>query len=175
MAEWSDFESWNCRLVAEGSEWVGLGPSDADGVTEDIANPRLVEADLDNAGRIEYESRSLRAAYQPPRYLSAVCDQHAAAGAQVLGQAGPAAARDAAASDAAAIEDAAIEDAIEALAENPRPPDCTPLRGYSGVWRIRLGGYRACYAIDDGRLLILVVTISTRDEVYAVVQRHLRR
>lgn len=65
---------------------------------------------------------------------------------------------------------ASIEDAIEALQDDPRP-----LKGYANVWRIRIGGYRACYTVDDGRLLVLVVTISTRDDVYAVVRRHLGR
>lgn len=69
----------------------------------------------------------------------------------------------------------AIEDAIEDLAEDPRPSGCRPLKGYSGVWRIRIGDYRVCYTIDDGRLLVLVVTISTRDDVYAVVRRYLGR
>jgi len=32
---------------------------------------------------------------------------------------------------------AAVEDVIEALANEPRPPGCTPLQGYAGVWRIR--------------------------------------
>lgn len=70
---------------------------------------------------------------------------------------------------------ASIEDAIEALQDDPRPHGALPLKGYANVWRIRIGGYRACYTVDDGRLLVLVVTISTRDDVYAVVRRHLGR
>ncbi len=68
-----------------------------------------------------------------------------------------------------------IEDAIEALADDPRPHGALPLKGYPNIWRIRVGGYRVCYTVDDGRLLVLVVTISTRDDVYAVVRRHLGR
>jgi mRNA interferase RelE/StbE len=41
------------------------------------------------------------------------------------------------------------------------------------VWRIRVGGYRVCYTIDDGELVILVVTISTRDDVYQMLRRYL--
>ncbi|WP_236790414.1 type II toxin-antitoxin system RelE/ParE family toxin [Amycolatopsis sp. GM8] len=67
----------------------------------------------------------------------------------------------------------AIEDAIEDLAGDPRPPGVKLLKGAAGVWRIRVGGYRICYTIDDGELLILVVTISTRDDVYQLVQRYL--
>ncbi len=41
-----------------------------------------------------------------------------------------------------------IRDAVAALAENPRPAGCKKLVGREG-WRIRTGGYRAIYEIDD--------------------------
>lgn len=69
----------------------------------------------------------------------------------------------------------AIEDAVEGLADVPRPHGCKPLKGYSGVWRIRVGGYRVCYQVHDDNLLILVITISTRDDVYEALRRHLGR
>ncbi len=69
----------------------------------------------------------------------------------------------------------AIEVAIDALRDSPRPPGCRPLRGYSDIWRIRVGNYRVCYRVDDGELLILVITISTRDDVYDALRRHLGR
>lgn len=69
----------------------------------------------------------------------------------------------------------AIEVAIEALGRTPRPHGCTPLKGYSGIWRIRVGNYRVCYQVDDGELLTLVITISTRDDVYGALRRHLGR
>jgi mRNA interferase RelE/StbE len=69
----------------------------------------------------------------------------------------------------------AIEDTIEALASEPRPSGCTPLKGYSGVWRVRVRGYRICYQLDDGKLIVLVLTISTRDDVYEVLRRYLGR
>lgn len=69
----------------------------------------------------------------------------------------------------------AIEDAIEVLGETPRPPGCKSLKGYSGIWRIRVGNYRVCYQIDEHVLVILVVTISTRDKVYDALRRHLGR
>lgn len=69
---------------------------------------------------------------------------------------------------------AAIEDAIEHLADEPRPHGGTALKGYPHVWRIRIGNYRVCYQVHDRQLLILVITISTRDNVYEILQRHLR-
>lgn len=69
----------------------------------------------------------------------------------------------------------AIEDAIEDLAEEPRPSAGKPLTGVPGIWRIRVGGYRVCYTVNDGELVILVVTISTRDDVYQMLRRYLGR
>lgn len=69
----------------------------------------------------------------------------------------------------------AIEEAIEQLGETPRPPGCKPLKGYSGIWRIRVGSYRVCYQVDESVLLILVVTISTRDKVHDTLRRYLGR
>ena len=70
---------------------------------------------------------------------------------------------------------AAIEDALDGLGETPRPPGAIPLKGYSGIWRIRVGNYRVCYQVDDSVLLVLVVTISTRDDVYDALRRYLGR
>ncbi|MGI8313408.1 type II toxin-antitoxin system RelE family toxin [Saccharopolyspora hattusasensis] len=69
----------------------------------------------------------------------------------------------------------AIEDAIESLSTNPRRPGFRPLIGYPGTFRYRVGNYRVCYQIDDGQLVVLVVTVSTRDDVYELLRRHLGR
>ena len=69
----------------------------------------------------------------------------------------------------------AIEVAIDGLSDTPRPHGRKPLKGYSGIWRIRVGNYRVCYQVDDGELLILVITISTRDDVYEALRRYLGR
>jgi mRNA interferase RelE/StbE len=55
---------------------------------------------------------------------------------------------------------------IEALAENPRPAGVTKLQGEANAWRIRVGDYRVLYTIEDGRLVVLVVKIGHRREVY---------
>ncbi|HVV14015.1 type II toxin-antitoxin system RelE/ParE family toxin [Amycolatopsis sp.] len=59
------------------------------------------------------------------------------------------------------------------MAEEPRPPGGKPLTGVPGVWRIRVGGHRICYTINDGELPVLVVTISTRDDMYQMLRRYL--
>ena len=58
-----------------------------------------------------------------------------------------------------------IAAAIDALAQNPRPAGCKKQRNREG-WRIRVGEYRVLYSIQEERLLILVVRIGHRREVY---------
>ena len=59
-----------------------------------------------------------------------------------------------------------IQAAIELLAENPRPPAATRLVGGAGEWRVRTGDYRVIYEIPDGELLVLVLRVAHRREVY---------
>jgi mRNA interferase RelE/StbE len=55
--------------------------------------------------------------------------------------------------------------AIRALGEAPRPQGCKKLSN-SEYWRIRVGVYRVLYKIEEKRLLILVVKVGHRREVY---------
>jgi mRNA interferase RelE/StbE len=55
--------------------------------------------------------------------------------------------------------------AIDLLAENPRPPAAIPLKG-SLFWRVRVGDYRIIYDIRDGELVVLVLDVGHRREVY---------
>ena len=59
-----------------------------------------------------------------------------------------------------------LDPAILALADNPRPPGCLKLSGPDSLWRIRVGGYRIVYQIQDEILLILVVNVGRRREIY---------
>jgi mRNA interferase RelE/StbE len=58
-----------------------------------------------------------------------------------------------------------IEGAIALLAEDPRPPASRPLRGRPG-YRVRVGDYRIIYTVQDDVLLIVVVTLGRRRDVY---------
>ena len=61
----------------------------------------------------------------------------------------------------------AILEAIELLADQPRPQGCKKLKGDVDLYRIRVAGdYRVVYAIEDQRLLVTVVKIGHRREVY---------
>lgn len=54
---------------------------------------------------------------------------------------------------------------IKLLEENPRPNGCIKLTGKE-QYRIRQGNYRILYSIEDDRLIIFVVKIAHRKNVY---------
>lgn len=56
--------------------------------------------------------------------------------------------------------------ALRLLATTPRPPAARALSGRPGYLRIRVGDYRVIYTIDDGELVVLVVTMGHRRDVY---------
>jgi mRNA interferase RelE/StbE len=58
---------------------------------------------------------------------------------------------------------------IDQLADNPRPAGATALKGVLSLYRIRVGEYRVIYQVQDAALLVLVVRIGSRGDVY----RHL--
>ena len=55
--------------------------------------------------------------------------------------------------------------AIELLSENPRPPFSVQIRGTEFL-RVRVGDYRILYSINTGRLVILIIDIGHRREIY---------
>lgn len=60
-----------------------------------------------------------------------------------------------------------IKSAIQDLSNNPRPDGCTKRKGDKGdYYRIRVGNYRVVYSIEDEFLLVLVVRIGHRREIY---------
>ena len=60
-----------------------------------------------------------------------------------------------------------IRGEIDSLAENPRPHGAKSLQGsQKGYLRVRVGDYRIIYRIEDDRLLVVVVGIGHRREVY---------
>jgi mRNA interferase RelE/StbE len=59
-----------------------------------------------------------------------------------------------------------VLDALESLCDQPRPPGCVKLKGEDDVWRIRVGTYRIVYSIHDDKLIVLVVRVAHRKDVY---------
>jgi mRNA interferase RelE/StbE len=58
-----------------------------------------------------------------------------------------------------------IIDAIRELAADPRPSGCKKLSGRP-AYRIRIGSFRVVYEIHDKQLLVIVVTVGDRKDIY---------
>lgn len=58
-----------------------------------------------------------------------------------------------------------IKTAIASLANNPRPHGYKKLKGEE-AYRIRVGDYRIIYEIDDGRIIVSVVSVGHRKDIY---------
>jgi mRNA interferase RelE/StbE len=55
---------------------------------------------------------------------------------------------------------------LKTLRDNPRPQDVKNLAGKDNLYRIREGDYRIIYTIEDKALVVLVVKIGDRKEIY---------
>ena len=55
---------------------------------------------------------------------------------------------------------------IQALAADPRPAGCRKLAAYDDVYRVRIGRYRVLYAVEDRRLVVIVLKVGDRKDVY---------
>ena len=55
---------------------------------------------------------------------------------------------------------------LEALESNPRPSGGLKLAGPASLWRVRVREYRILYEIQDKKLVVLVVRVDHRSEVY---------
>jgi len=56
--------------------------------------------------------------------------------------------------------------AIAGLAVAPRPGGCRKLKGLGDVYRIRVRMYRVIYSIEDRRVLVVVLKVGHRKDVY---------
>ena len=59
-----------------------------------------------------------------------------------------------------------VRAAIDLLGETPRPSGCVALTGEAGTYRVRVGNYRIVYEVHDAVLLVQVVRVGHRREVY---------
>ena len=57
---------------------------------------------------------------------------------------------------------------IRSLAEDPRPPGCKKLKSgrYDNLYRIREGDWRVIYAVEDERVVVLILDVVRRDQAY---------
>ncbi|MEO5363361.1 MAG: type II toxin-antitoxin system RelE/ParE family toxin [Magnetococcus sp. DMHC-8] len=61
---------------------------------------------------------------------------------------------------------ARIIQAIRRLETDPRPDGCVKLTGMKDTYRVREGDYRVIYQVRDQKLLVLVLEVANRREVY---------
>ena len=59
-----------------------------------------------------------------------------------------------------------ISGAIDGLAEVPRPAGFKKLEGYDNLYRIRVGDWHISYAIEDDRLIVLIIEVAPSGGAY---------
>jgi mRNA interferase RelE/StbE len=59
-----------------------------------------------------------------------------------------------------------IKQRIEALAENPYPQGIRKIEGEDELYRLRVGDYRILYQVQGKVLLVLIVGIGHRRDIY---------
>lgn len=59
-----------------------------------------------------------------------------------------------------------IERAIDALADEPRPPGAHKLQGAEDLYRVRVGAHRIVYRIENRVITVTVVRVGHRRDVY---------
>ena len=65
-----------------------------------------------------------------------------------------------------------IIELIQILAIRPYPQGCRKLSGEDNVYRVRQGNYRVIYEIIDNELIILVLKVGHRKDVYKNQNHH---
>ena len=60
---------------------------------------------------------------------------------------------------------------IQSLISNPRPRGYTKLKGFDDLYRLRCGKYRIIYTIIDSILIVTIVRIANRGDMYSKIER----
>jgi len=63
-----------------------------------------------------------------------------------------------------------LNKAIEGLKDAPKPMGYKKLKGYENLYRIRIGDYRICYQIHENVVVVVLITVAHRREVYKNLQ-----
>ena len=64
------------------------------------------------------------------------------------------------------VDQQRLAKAMLALAEDPRPRGAKKLSGYEDIFRIKVGSFRVLYSVARQRLVILILKIGHRRDVY---------
>lgn len=54
----------------------------------------------------------------------------------------------------------------KAIEQLPNGEDIKKLKGHSDLLRLRVGDYRIIYTVDNGELIVYVVDVGNRGEIY---------
>lgn len=68
-----------------------------------------------------------------------------------------------------------IISALLTLTDNPRPAGVIKMAGSESLYRVRIGDYRVIYAVEDDLLIVLVVEVGHRKEIYRKPDKKLTR
>lgn len=61
---------------------------------------------------------------------------------------------------------------IDALTEEPRPEGTEKIEGAGGnVYRLRVGGYRILYEIYDDLIIVEIIAIGVRGQIYRLIKQ----
>lgn len=55
---------------------------------------------------------------------------------------------------------------VTAIEQLPNGSDIKKMKGHDDLMRLRVGEYRAIYTVDNGELVVLVIDVGTRGEIY---------
>ncbi len=59
-----------------------------------------------------------------------------------------------------------LEAALDSIADEPRPHGLKTIDSAKKIYRVRVGSHRILYQVQDARLVVLVIRIGDRKEVY---------
>ena len=59
-----------------------------------------------------------------------------------------------------------VVDAMLALSSEPWPRGARKLQGYKDVFRIRVGSYRILYSVEERKLIIIILKVGHRGDIY---------
>jgi len=59
-----------------------------------------------------------------------------------------------------------IVEKIDSLADEPRPRGCEKLSGHDDLYRVRVGDYRIVYGVEDRLVLVVILKVGNRADVY---------
>ncbi|WP_144875709.1 type II toxin-antitoxin system RelE/ParE family toxin [Microbacterium sp. 1.5R] len=57
---------------------------------------------------------------------------------------------------------------VSDLGREPRPHGVRKLTGFDNAWRLRVGDYRVLYEVIDDQVLVTVVRVAHRRDVYDI-------